>query len=101
MPGMDQLRKYNGYVRQCALGNMSVHVTLNVPETVYDICQDIQNANIDFLLTAFHILLRIINNLAKLILKREETKTKFYLAVGVPGLLVSSNNVILRSTSWQ
>lgn len=79
MPGMDQLRKYNGYVRQCALGNMSVHVTLNVPETVYDICQDIQNANIDFLLTAFHILLRIINNLAKLILKREETKTKFYL----------------------
>jgi hypothetical protein len=52
---------------------------LDVAETAHDICQDIQNVNINFLFTALYILSRIINNLAKLILKRGEMKTKFYL----------------------
>ena len=55
------------------MSNVSLHVILDVPETTRDICQDIRNANIDFLLTALHILSRVINNLVKLILKRGET----------------------------
>lgn len=58
---------------------MSVHVTLDVSETAHDICQDIQNANIDFLLTVLHILLRKINNLAKLILRENKDKILFTL----------------------